>query len=362
MNRICIYSLFATLLIAYKCNALQASDTATTVASCIEQCSCGTRFTPIGVSTDHIHNKGEWMLAYDFMDMQMDGMHIGSKSASSEEVYKNYMMSTNKMTMQMHMLMLMYGITDRLTLMGMTGFVYNYMSMGMAQNMPSMPGMNMNGMPNGMESSTIGWGDSKLTALYSIYAKSGLQVAASLGASLPTGSINQTGTTMLGEGQRLPYGMQTGTGSYSALPGITVTEKFGKLATGLSTNGDIKLNYNYNGYKCGNLYQATVWAAYPILNFVSGSLRAEGTSLGTVSGADPQINIPINVAYDPTADTKNTGGKWLNLYAGLNFHFQQPIITKFQVLTEFGIPAYQNLNGTQAAQSYNLQVGVWYGL
>ena len=39
---------------------------------------------PIGVMADHRHKKGEVMLSYRYMNMDMDGSRIGTNSASPE--------------------------------------------------------------------------------------------------------------------------------------------------------------------------------------------------------------------------------------------------------------------------------------
>src|SRR5665213_1043066 len=65
--------------------------------------------SPIGVMTDHIHAKGEWSLTYSFMNMQMQGNLMGAKKVNDDELFQTYAMAPSKMTMQMHMLMGMYG-------------------------------------------------------------------------------------------------------------------------------------------------------------------------------------------------------------------------------------------------------------
>src|SRR6185437_10714436 len=106
------------------------------------------------------HDKGKFAIAYSFMDMAMQGNQSGTKQVSDATVFNTYMMATNRMNMQMHMLMPMYGITERLTVMAMLSYNINTMSMHMmpVQSM-SMPGMTMtdyNSMPTRMNSSVLG--------------------------------------------------------------------------------------------------------------------------------------------------------------------------------------------------------------
>ena len=41
---------------------------------------------PIGVMGDHRHNKGEWMVSYRYMHMDMQGVQIGTSDADPEGV------------------------------------------------------------------------------------------------------------------------------------------------------------------------------------------------------------------------------------------------------------------------------------
>ncbi len=68
---------------------------------------------------DHVHGKGEWMLSYRYMFMDMDGMYKGSNSISSAGVFGNgYNVTPTRMTMEMQMLGAMYAPNDRITLSG----------------------------------------------------------------------------------------------------------------------------------------------------------------------------------------------------------------------------------------------------
>ncbi len=271
-------------------------------------------------------------------------------------------MAPETMSMQMHMAMAMYGVTDRLTLMAMGGYMVNNMSMNMSSAMMSMPGMSMV-MPMGnmtMQTTSSGFTDTKVSALYNFSNKAVQRIIGSIGINLPTGAIKATGTTILGDAQRLPYDMQTATGSYSIMPDITYTRKYGLFYWGANAGADIKLNYNSLGYKDGNVYHATAWAGYQFLPYLCGTLRAEGVHTDMISGSDPVINVPIYQENDPTTRTANYGGTWTSAYAGLNFHLMKPVWERFRIMAEYGMPVYQNLNGTQMALKSNFLAGLQY--
>ena len=335
-------------------------------ASCSGFCGCaGNSQAPLGIMTDHIHNKGTWMLSYTYMNTMMQGNNIGASKASDNTVYKNYMMAPETMSMQMHMLMAMYGFTDKLTLMAMGGYMTNNMNM----NMNSKGGyMFMNGswmyMPAGtnmgMQTSSSGITDTKLSALYNFSGIAAQRIIGSIGISLPTGSIKETGTTILGDGQRLAYDMQTGTGSFSIDPDVTYARKYGTFYWGANAGADLKLNYNSLGYKDGNIYHAAAWAGYQFLPFLSGTLRAEDIQADMISGSDHVINNAVYQQNDPTTKTSNYGGTWMNVYVGVNFYLMKPVLEHFRIMAEYGMPVYQNLNGTQMSLKSNLLTGLQY--
>ncbi len=119
------------------------------------------------------------------------------------------MMIPTSMTMDMQMVMAMYGITDRVTVMAMTSYVANKMKMTMDMG-PIM------GTFSSAPMSTSGFGDSELRGMYKINN----YFVGSLGLSLPTGSIKRT-VDVMGMGMRAPYDMQLGSGTYDLKPALT---------------------------------------------------------------------------------------------------------------------------------------------
>src|SRR5512139_1918597 len=99
-------------------------------------------FNPaFGDTIYHLHPAKMWMVNFRFMRMDMDGLRDGTTDVPVEKVSPvgsspyGYMMTPTKMTMDMYMLMVMYGVTDRLTLMAMGGYQYNRMDMLMNMGM-----------------------------------------------------------------------------------------------------------------------------------------------------------------------------------------------------------------------------------
>ena len=361
MKHTVLWLMFGCMLMAQEAIARDstANKSNADTAICCKQCICDNNTSPLGISLDHVHEKGGWMLGYSYMNVGMSGAGAGTKKIGDDQVYQSYMMSPTDMQMHMTMFMLMYGITDRLTIMGMAGFVSNNMDMNMDQG-ATMPGMNMSGMPSSMNTYTSGLGDSRIGILYSLVANASMKITGGLSVNIPTGSVTENGTTLLGDNQRLSYMMQTGSGSWGIAPGMAFTHSTKHIDLGAQINALVNLNNNSQGYRFGNTIQADVWASYPVSTYLSLSLRASMAATGRISGQDAQVSIPINEAMDPTSDTHNYGGTALNLFAGFNLRLPHPLLKKIMLQAAYGIPGYQYLNGTQGRLQSTFLMGIKY--
>ena len=186
---------------------------------------------PIGVMGDHNHKAGEWMVSYRYGFMKMDGNRDGTDDLTSTEVLSDFMVAPVDMTMQMHMFGLMYGITDRLTMMGMGSYVRKSMN-------------HVTRMDKRFEVETRGLGDTKLLGLLTIYDsgndadshRTRDKIHLNLGVSFPTGDTDKRGDTPAGDDQKLPYPMQLGSGTYDPLVALTWVRKYSDWSVGLQSD------------------------------------------------------------------------------------------------------------------------------
>lgn len=316
---------------------------------------------PIGVMGDHTHHKGEWMISYRYMHMDMDDNYDGSSSISRNDIFaKGYMVAPSKMTMEMHMLGLMYAPTHDFTLMLMLPYVKKSMDLVMRPMM--MNGMmgNMNGMmmgPTKFTTKSSGIGDVKLTGLVKIYDTDTHDIHLNLGMSFPTGSIDERDDTAMQQNAKLPYPMQNGSGTYDLLLGITYTGRTGPLdySWGAQGNAVVRLGDNDNDYRLGNRYNLTAWAAKHWAPWFNTSIRINGEHWDDIHGEDDDLRMAKNMV--PTADPDNQGGSRIDLSLGLNFHVQEGALTDHRFAIEYGMPIYQDLNGPQMATNWTLTAG-----
>jgi hypothetical protein len=350
MNQFKNYIIIVFLLLYFLSDAI-AQDTSF--------CSCSDKehYNPIGVMLDHAHSKGEWMLSYRYMDMNMKGYLSGETKVSDENIYSEYFMASEKMKMRMHMIMLMYGLSRKITLMGMVNYVSNSMYMPMKK-----AGHSHNGTTADSEmienTTNSGFGDVRVYALYNLIESETHQLSLNTGISIPTGSISGRGNSSMSEDFKFSYSMQTGTGNFSILPGITYTGNKGDVSWGAQFTSDIKTGMNTSGYKRGNDLVLTAWLGRNWNEWLSNTLRISGTTIGKIHGFDQEIASYRSI--DPDADVRNSGGERLGAYAGINFVIPRGVLQGNKIGIEYGIPVYQNLNGVQLKTKTLLNAGWQY--
>ena len=248
-------------------------------------------------------------------------------------------MKASDMSMQMHMLDLMYAPSERVNLMLMLQFMNMYMSMDpLAGTTTSGGGGHDHGGDN--THSTAGVGDTSVAAMLKLWDGPGQEIHAALALSMPTGSVNQK----MSNGQFMDYGMQLGSGTWDLQPSLTYSGSqrswfWGAQLSGIwRTGGD-----NASGYKLGNVLQATAWGGYQLTNWLSGSLRSVYTAQDEIDG---QFNGP-QMAMGPMDFPQNYGGHYWDVGVGLSFALPGGGRHGDRISLEWLQPVYQDVNGYQ---------------
>ena len=301
---------------------------------------------PIGVMGDHRHGAGEFMLSYRYMRMHMAGNGDGSGELSVSDVNANYgyPVVPTSMDMDMHMVGAMYGLTDAVTIMAMLPFVKTSMDHHVVP-------MNVD-----FTTSASGIGDAKLSALIGLNLGLPGKFHIQAGLSFPTGSIDKRDDTPMMANALLPYPMQLGSGTYDFIGNATWTVAQEGLSGGVQVSTVARTGENDRDYRLGNIYQATLFAAGQLNDWVSLSGRIIGKHVGDIKGANPALN-PMMVQ---TADPANHGGQWISLGVGLNFVVPEGALQGQRLAVEFTAPVYQNLNGPQLRTKWTLTAGWQY--
>ena len=207
-------------------------------------------------------------------------------------------------------------------------------------------------------SMAIAAGDISVNTLYSIFNKNRKSLHAQLGINIPTGSIEEKNVipVSMGNQVQLPYPMQIGTGSFGANLGLTYLGQGDRFSWGHQLTGMININNNDQDYKFGNRYKFNNWIAAKAGDNLSISVRLEGVLVDKIDGVSTAIN-PMMVT---TADTSNSGGTFINSGLGLNYMILNGSLKGLRFASEISTPLYQDLNGIQLKQNYNLTFGLQY--
>lgn len=301
----------------------------------------------------HTHPAGMLMLNYKMMHMNMRGLRDGTTDVPVRDVIPmngtkyGYMMAPTDMTMDMHMLMAMYGITDRLTVMAMATYLENemnmLMNMGMGRGDKPEPPMRASGL-----------GDSELRGIYKINK----YLVGSLGLSLPTGDIDKEFVTMRRK-YRMPYDMQLGSGTYDLKPALTYSALSGdaKWNWGGQAMYTYHIGKNDHHYSLGDSLKVTSWLQRALGQFTPW-LRLAFSDTGRIKGRDPEIDKMLDPnprigASSPDADPGNYGGQRLDGLIGISL-----VKGPFSIGVEGGMPLYQHLNGLQLKTRWVLNAGI----
>jgi len=252
----------------------------------------------------------------------------------------------------MHMFGLMYGLSDNVTLMGMLNYIENEMTLvTFGGGMPAA--MNGGGPEVGrFTGKTSGFGDTKISAMIKLKDQENSKLHYTLGLSLPTGSIKESGSVLAPSGNlvsidRLAYTMQLGSGTYDFLPGITYNGKKGNLAWGAQLKGTFRLEENSQHYRLGNIVEGSTWLAKQWKPSVSTSIRLSAKTIGGIRGRDPVITGGM-----PLFNVENSGRDQLDLYLGLNLLGQQGALKGHRLALEVGVPLYEDVDGLQMSNDW----------
>jgi len=201
-----------------------------------------------------------------------------------------------------------------------------------------------------------GFGDTLAGVNAKLWSAPNQQIIAGLSVSFPTGSIGKYVNLLQPSGQlgdaKVGYAGQLGTGTFNLVPTLAYTGRRGKLNYGAAYRGRFALeDENSEGYRRGSLNVATAWASWAATEYLSGSLRIEGTTEATVHGRDRDLSGP-GLGTNPA----NVGGERVDVFAGLDLHGPIPQLGNGRLAMEFGWPVYENANGIHLARDWTLQM------
>ena len=315
---------------------------------------------PIGVMADHYHEAGEVMFSYRFMSMSMKGNQDEGNELSPDQIATTVpnrfsgmpgqpptlRIVPTDMTMDMHMLGVMFAPSDRITLMTMLNYIEKEM-----RHLTYQGGMGTT-VRGGFTTKSSGIGDTSVAALIRLRETNTGRLHLTAGLSMPTGDIDQTATILAPTGMpptmRMPYPMQLGSGTYDLIGGLTYSRFFDRSSWGAQWRSTIRTGTNDEGYALGDEHRLTSWYSGLLSPQFSWSARVEYLKRGNISGIDGMIMGPVQ-----TADPARQGATRLDLALGINFATE----SGHRVALEYVIPAAQDLVGPQLETDAQLILG-----
>ena len=187
------------------------------------------------------------------------------------------------------------------------------------------------------------WGDVSIRGLFDVLEMDQYRVSLTLGGTIPTGKLKKRDTTPVAGRTILPYAMQGGSGTYDILAGLTFLTQNELASVGGQVNSVIRVMNNGRGYRLGNEFTFSAWAAYNISEWVSVSMRGFYERWGDVSGSERGTDG----ASDPGANSFAQGGERFQIPLGVSIFFREGPAAGHRLLLEWYYPVHQDLNGPQ---------------
>ena len=316
---------------------------------------------PSGLMYSHAPAAGAFMSAYRTRYQRMAGSILqGSTPASDSTVVSQACPATDgcryaadNMSMQMHMVSLMYGLTPRFSLMLMPQFMSMDMQLRELQGSPPLiTGTHEHGV-DGHRSSTLG--DTLLAGTWQLGQFYVFNLQTSLGISMPTGKTDLAFRRVFGsDGGLLHFGMQTGSGTWDFMPSLTITSENADWQYGLQLNAVKRLqDSNDSGYRLGNETLMSAWLSHALNEQMALVARLSHSNRSAIKGDYNRYNGKVGPMDFPA----NQGGRLTELGLGLNFML--PGSSMLGV--EWQVPVQQAVNGTQLENDYALNASWHYG-
>lgn len=297
---------------------------------------------PSGTMADHVHKRGDVMVALSWMhdDFASQNERGGEAISDAAIVAAGYTAKSTAMAMDMAMLHLMWAPSDRVTLMVVPTWMRMTMTMeGLAPS--AGHGSHHLAVGETMSHSVEGVGDTQIGALVSLSRNPALSAHAGLMVSAPTGDATRKDS----DGNYLHYMMQGGSGTWDLNPSFTLHGLAGSFGWGAQAAYLFRTEKkNAAGFRFGDRFTATGWVSAPVGPRASVSARLAYTDEGKVEG---HYNAGHNHAV-PADRQANYGGQRIDAGLGANLMLGQ----RLRLGIEGTVPVYQYVNGIQLPKSW----------
>ncbi|MBT8405360.1 MAG: transporter [Gemmatimonadetes bacterium] len=294
---------------------------------------------PTGIVADRALPAGAVELRYIFSNTKFDGVQFGTDLVAPITVLDFYDSTPFQRRDRMHRAVLSFGASESFTLVVDAAWVDRNRDVADEQFF--------------IETSAAGLADVTAEGLFQVYEGDATRVSISAGVELPVGSTDKMGDLLVLQEQILPYEMQPGSGSISAVPGVSAMHQNSFGTVGAQIKARLRLNDNDRDYRLGDVVEANGWLGYRLNDFFAITSGVRALSWGSIAGVPDDVDI----GRDPGEDPIFSGGKRVEIPLGLNVLMPEGGLEGHRLSVEFIWPVHQDYDNFRIAQDWGFSVG-----
>jgi hypothetical protein len=284
---------------------------------------------PTGVKSDFLLPMGELYVGYRYSSQKFRGTLVGTEQITPDQVLDFFTVAPLTQDQSTGELDLRYGVTESATVAVSVPWTRNKM-------------LNTTDLIFYQTSSEF-IGDVSVQGLVNLLEMHEFRLTATLGGTVPTGSIGERGIVSTGVVGVLPFPMQGGSGTWDVLSGVTFQVQNEVASVGAQVNSVVRVHDNRRGYRLGDELGFSMWGAYTVSDWASFSMRALFEHWGEITGSE----LRTDGAADPLANPFAQGGERVVIPFGINFFLRQGKAAGHRLSLEYYYPVHEDLNGPQ---------------
>ncbi|NNC37914.1 MAG: hypothetical protein EX271_12865 [Acidimicrobiales bacterium] len=308
-------------------------------------------------SKDKDAKKNKWDIGYSYVQGSFGGYQIGTENVSFDDVLfspgeirtnNNFPVVPTYISQHIQTVYVSYSFGKD---MAVNLFVPHISQS--TEHISSVPGF------SDFTLKSSGFGDIgvNLAKLVSVSERSSIK--GNVGVRIPTGSINETGDTPRngsGTDERLPFTMQTGSGTLDLTGSVTYAKNTNAFTYGTTLRTTVRTGMNENGYRLGNSVGASIFGHFNKHYAFQPGVQVYYRHIGRIEGEDASLKVPMAFPY-PASITNplNYGGDKLGLTGMIKSCTDASCKISFNA--EYGGALYQNLNGIQPKKRNIFSIG-----
>lgn len=297
--------------------------------------------------SDDAQRLNRWSVSYTYRKLRSRGYRTGTTDFTFEDVLfspgeirtsLNYPVVPTIICQDVHALSAGYAISDKTSINVIVPLIRQA-----TEHISSVPGF------ADFVLKSNGIGDIGVRVSHKKRVSDRSSLTFTIGARVPTGSIDKTGDTPRnGSGtlERLPYTMQLGSGTFDFTGAVNYSKRVESFNFGVNANSTVRTGKNDNDYRLGNNYGAAAWAQYSKHHVFQPGIKLNVRAIEKINGADVSLMVPGAFPFPAgITNPENYGGTKANISATLKVCPKADCSVSFS--GEIAKPIYQHLNGIQ---------------